>query len=306
MEPEEANSLSAASPQHVAVMVDEVVGLARACHPMVVVDATIGLGGHAEALLEATGAHLIGLDRDGEALTLAASRLARFGARASLHQSNFAGLPVVLDQLGIPAAGLILADLGMSSFALNDPVRGFSFRAEGPLDMRMDLRQGLRAYDIVNEETEDELGRLIHEYGEERHARRIARAVIEARRGRPLETTGELRAVIEAAVGGRREGGISPATRTFQALRMVVNDETVNLEALLADGPARLVGGGRMIILAYHSLEDRPVKRRFRELGLSGDFSVITRRAIRPGADELTRNRRSRSARLRCLEKKIN
>jgi 16S rRNA (cytosine1402-N4)-methyltransferase len=306
MDTGEAQSLSAASPQHVAVMVEEVVGLARACNPAVVVDATIGLGGHAEAILEATGARLIGLDRDCAAIRLAAERLARFGARVSLHQANFAGLVAVLDQAGTPGVDVIFADLGMSSFALNDPVRGFSFMAEGPLDMRMDQAQMLRAYDLVNEESEEELARLIDEYGEERNARRIARALVAARRRRPLETTGELRAAIEAAVGGRRQGGINPATRTFQAIRIAVNDEIASLTALLAEGPARLVAGGRMIVMAYHSLEDRPVKRRFRELGLTEAFSAITRRAIRPGAEELARNRRARSARLRCLEKKIN
>jgi 16S rRNA (cytosine1402-N4)-methyltransferase len=306
MDTGEAQSLSAASPQHVAVMVEEVVGLARACNPAVVVDATIGLGGHAEAILEATGARLIGLDRDCAAIRLAAERLARFGARVSLHQANFAGLAAVLDQAGTPGVDVIFTDLGMSSFALNDPVRGFSFMAEGPLDMRMDQAQMLRAYDLVNEESEEELARLIDEYGEERNARRIARALVAARRRRPLETTGELRAAIEAAVGGRRQGGINPATRTFQAIRIAVNDEIASLTALLAEGPALLVAGVRMIVMAYHSLEDRPVKRRFRELGLTEAFSAITRRAIRPGAEELARNRRARSARLRCLEKKIN
>jgi 16S rRNA (cytosine1402-N4)-methyltransferase len=172
--------------------------------------------------------------------------------------------------------------------------------------MRMDQGQNLRAYDLVNEESEEELARLIHEYGEERNARRIARILVAARRRRPLETTGELRAAIEAAVGGRRQGGVSPATRTFQAIRMAVNDETANLTALLAEGPARLVAGGRMIMIAYHSLEDRPVKRCFRELELMEQFSVVTRRAIRPGVEELASNRRARSARLRCLEKKAS
>jgi len=297
--------LSAAGPEHVAVMVEEVVGLVRACNPLVVVDATVGTGGHAEAILEATGAHLIGLDRDCDALQVAASRLERFGARASLHRGNFAELAAILDHAGTPAVGAIFADLGMSSFALNDPARGFSFAAEGPLDMRMDDRQPLRAYDLVNEESEDEIARLIQTYGEERHARRIARALVAARRRRPLETTGELRAAIEGVIGGRRRGGINPATRTFQALRMAVNDESANLTALLAAGPTRLSVGGRMLVMAYHSLEDRPVKRRFRELAGAAGFELITRRAMRPAAAEIARNRRARSARLRCLEKTI-
>src|SRR5262249_22023167 len=157
--------------------------------------------------LDATSAHLIGLDRDAAALRIASDRLARFGPRVSLHQADFAGLAQILDQSGTPCVGVIVADLGMSSFALNDPQRGFSFMAEGPLDMRMDQRQSLRACDLVNEESEDQLARLLREYGEERAGRRIARALVAARRRRPLETTGDLRSVVEAAVGGRRQGG---------------------------------------------------------------------------------------------------
>jgi 16S rRNA (cytosine1402-N4)-methyltransferase len=297
---------SAASRQHVAVMVEEVVGLVRACNPIVVVDATVGTGAHAGAILDATSAHLIGLDRDGAVLQIAAERLARFGGRVSLRQADFAAIGEVLDEAGTPCAGAIVADLGMSSFALNDPQRGFSFMAEGPLDMRMDERQPLRAYDLVNEETEEELTRIIEEYGEEHGARRIARSLVVARRRRPLETTSDLRAAIEAAVGGRRHGGISPATRTFQAIRMAVTREIASLAALLTDGPSRLTTSGRMIVLAYHSLEDRPVKRRFRELADSGAFTAITRRAQRPTTNEIARNRRARSARLRCIERSAN
>jgi len=302
----EAKGLRAASRQHVAVMVEEVVGLVRASNPLVVVDTTVGTGGHSEALLEATGARLIGLDRDAEALRAAAERLARFGSRVTLHQADFAGIAELLEQEGSPLVGAIVADLGMSSFALDDPARGFSFMLEGPLDMRMDQRQTLRAYDLVNEESEEELARIIHEYGEDRESRRIARAIVAARRRAPLETTGELRAVIEAAVGGRRQGGVNPATRTFQALRIAVNHEMASLEQFLAEAPRRLAAGGRLVVLAYHSLEDRQVKRRFRELSASAEFSLITRRAQRPSEGEVARNRRARSARLRCLERTAN
>jgi 16S rRNA (cytosine1402-N4)-methyltransferase len=177
---------------------------------------------------------------------------------------------------------------------------------EGPLDMRMDQRQTLRAYDLVNEETEEELSRIIRDFGEERAARRIAHALVEARRRRPLETTGDLRAAIEAAVGNRRRHGINPATRTFQAIRIAVNREIGSLAALLADAPGRLTAGGRMIVIAYHSLEDRPVKQRFRELTASDHFRLVTYRAQRPTAAEITHNRRARSARLRCLERKAS
>jgi 16S rRNA (cytosine1402-N4)-methyltransferase len=200
--------------------------------------------------------------------------------------------------------GAIVADLGMSSFALNDADRGFSFRLDGPLDMRMDRGQQLRAYDVVNEETEAELARIIHEYGEEHASRRIARAIVEARRRRPLETTGELSGLVENVLG-RRRGGIHPATRTFQALRIAVNRELESLDALLDRGPARLRKGGRMIVLAYHSLEDRPVKQRFRELVRDGSFTAVTRKAMRPGEAESAENPRARSARLRCIERVV-
>jgi 16S rRNA (cytosine1402-N4)-methyltransferase len=297
--------LSAASRQHVAVMVDEVMGLVRASKPLMVVDATLGTGGHAERILEETAAHLLGIDRDATALRAASVRLERFASRLTLRQADFRDLDAVLDQCGVPCVGAIVADLGMSSFALDDPARGFSFRAEGPLDMRMDQRQPLRAYDIVNEESEERLAHIIHTYGEDHAARRIARAIIDARRRRPIETTGELRAVIEGAVGMRRHGGINPATRTFQALRIAVNDELQSLEGLLAKAPTRLCGGGRMVVLAYHSLEDRPVKEGFRELVRGGGFAAVTRKAMRPSAEEAAQNSRARSARLRCVERKL-
>jgi 16S rRNA (cytosine1402-N4)-methyltransferase len=299
----EEKGQSAASRQHVAVMVDEVVRLVRALNPMTIVDMTVGMGGHAAALLRATDAHLLAIDRDAAALAAAAENLAEFGARVMLRQADFASFDAVLEESGFPCVGTIVADLGMSSFALNDAERGFSFRLEGPLDMRMDRGQPLRAYDIVNEETEAELARIIHEYGEERSARRISRAIVEARRRRPFETTSELSRLVEGVLGHSRRGGIHPATRTFQALRIAVNNELESLAALLARAPARLCVGGRMIVLAYHSLEDRPVKHRFRELVNAGGFSAVTRKAMRPGADESASNPRARSARLRCIER---
>ena len=299
----EEKGQSAASRQHVAVMLDEVVGFVRALNPLTIVDMTVGLGGHAEALLRATNAHLIGIDRDAAALATAAVNLAAFGPRVTLRQADFSGFEAVLDQCGIPCVGAIIADLGMSSFALNDADRGFSFRLDGPLDMRMDRGQQLRAYDIINEETEAELARIIHEYGEEHSSRRIARAIVEARRRRPIETTGELSGLVESVLGRNRRGGIHPATRTFQALRIAVNHELESLDTLLVRGPARLRKGGRMIVLAYHSLEDRPVKQRFRELVREGSFAALTRKALRPGDIESTENPRARSARLRCIER---
>jgi len=299
----EEKGQSAASRQHVAVMADEVVRLVRALNPMMIIDVTVGMGGHAAALLRATDAHLLGIDRDASALAVAAANLAEFGPRVTLRQADFAGFDTVLEQCGIACVSAIVADLGMSSFALNDAARGFSFRLDGPIDMRMDRGQQLRAYDIVNEETETELARIIHEYGEDRAARRIARAIVEARRRRPIETTGELAGLVESVIRRNRRGGIHPATRTFQALRIAVNHELESLAALLDRGPARLRAGGRMVVLAYHSLEDRPVKQRFRDLVQGGGFAAVTRKALRPGADEAANNPRARSARLRCLER---
>jgi 16S rRNA (cytosine1402-N4)-methyltransferase len=300
---EEKGQSAASRQQHVAVMVDEVVRLVRALNPVTIVDVTVGLGGHAAALLRATDAHLLGIDRDAGALALAAANLAEFGSRVTLRQADFAGVDAVLEQCGIPRVSAIVADLGMSSFALNDAERGFSFRLDGPLDMRMDQGQQLRAFDIVNEETETELSRMIFEYGEDRGARRIARAIVEARRRRPIETTGELCNLIEGVLGRNRRGGIHPATRTFQALRIAVNHELESLTALLDRAPAHLQVGGRMVVLAYHSLEDRPVKERFRELVREGLFAAVTRKALRPSADEAASNPRARSARLRCTER---
>jgi 16S rRNA (cytosine1402-N4)-methyltransferase len=300
----EEKGLSAAGRQHVAVMRDEVVRLVRASKPMLVVDATLGTGGHAEAMLEATSLNLLGLDRDAAALAQAAARLARFGDRVMLRQANFSEIDTVLDECGTPSASAIVADFGMSTFALDDPTRGFSFRFDGPLDMRMDQRQELRASDIVNEESEEELARIIFVYGEDRASRRIARALVEARRRRPLETTGDLRAVIEGVLGGHRQGKISPATRTFQALRIAVNHELESLAMFLEKAPKRLIAGGRIVTIAYHSLEDRPVKRAFRQLVQEGDFDAITHKAVRPERDEVIENPRARSARLRCIERR--
>jgi 16S rRNA (cytosine1402-N4)-methyltransferase len=296
---------SAASRQHVAVMADEVVRLVRACKPILIVDATVGTGGHAERMLEETGASLLGIDRDEEALLVAADRLGRFGTRVTLRKADFRNLDLLLDETGNPAASVIVADLGMSSFALDDRERGFSFAADGPLDMRMDRSQKLRAYDIVNEETEEELTRILRDLGEERAARQIARAIVKVRRRQPIQTTGELALVIASVIGGRRFGSINPATRTFQALRIAVNRELESLAELLEKGPRRLTEGGRMIVLAYHSLEDRSVKQRFRELTKTGEYDAVARKAMRPDAEEVANNRRARSARLRCIERVV-
>ena len=288
---------------HVPVMAAEVCALLAAGSPRTIVDVTLGTGGHAEALLAATDARLIGLDRDPAAIAAARDRLAHFGSRISFHQADFADLDAVLDRTGDRRVGGILADLGMSSFALDDPARGFSFRFEGPLDMRMNPEQALSAADLVNGESEAELARILYEYGEERASRRIARAIVSARAQSRISTTRELRLIVERVLGWRRRGGVNPATRTFQALRIAVNHELESLATLLERAPLRLEAGGRMAVIAYHSLEDRAVKNRLRELAASGEFILRVRKAIRPQASEIAQNPRARSARLRCVER---
>ena len=304
------NDDDAADRRHVPVMVEEVCGMLSAHGPLAFVDVTLGTGGHAGAMLRATSARMLGIDRDEAALAVARERLAEFGDRVTLHRADFSEIGAVMKQsgfdradAGFDGADAILADLGMSSYALDDPERGFSFRLDGPLDMRMDNRQTLRAYDLVNEEGAEELARIIYTYGEERGSRRIAKFIVEARRKAPIETTGELRAIVEHALGAHRRAGAHPATRTFQALRIAVNREMESLAALLRDGPAMLNPGGRMLVISYHSLEDRPVKERFRELARGDEYTAIARKVIKPSAAETARNPRARSARLRCIER---
>jgi 16S rRNA (cytosine1402-N4)-methyltransferase len=293
----------AAARMHVPVMVEEVREMLCAHGPRVVVDATVGTGGHARALLAASQARLLGIDRDAAALETARASLSEFGDRATLRKGDFGEIMRLVRESGFESADAILADLGMSSFALDDPERGFSFRFDAALDMRMDRTQKVRAYDLVNEETESDLADILHHWGEERAARRIARAIVEARRRRPIETTGELRAIVERVLGPRRRGGVHPATRTFQALRIAVNREMESLSALLRQGPELLGAHGRMAVIAYHSLEDRAVKERFRELTHSDGYLAVTRKVIKPQVTEIARNPRARSARLRCIER---
>jgi 16S rRNA (cytosine1402-N4)-methyltransferase len=293
----------AADRWHVPVMVEEVCGLLSAHGPLAFVDVTVGTGGHAAAMLRATQARMLGLDRDRAALDVARERLAEFGDRVVLERADFGEIAAVMRAHHIEGADAILADLGMSSFALEDAERGFSFRLDGPLDMRMDVTQPMRARDIVNEESETELARIIYMYGEERGSRRIARMIVEARRRGPIETTAELRAIVERALGVHRRGGVHPATRTFQAIRIAVNREIESLAALLRDGPAMLNPGGRMLVISYHSLEDRPVKERFRDLSDSRDYTAIVRKVMKPSSSETSRNPRARSAKIRCIER---
>jgi len=300
---------------HVPVMVGEVAVWLRPRPGACLVDATVGLGGHAAALLAAApGTRLLGLDRDPSALALARERLAPSADRVVLRQARFSELKTVLAELGWDGADAVLVDLGVSSLQLDRPERGFSFQAEGPLDMRMDPGAGPTAAQVVNEWSESELARAIAEYGEEPRARAVARAIV---RARPLRTTADL-AAIAARVLGRGRPGLHPATRTFQAIRIAVNDEIGELERFLADGWEVLRPGGRLAVLAYHSLEDRRVKEAFRRwaadcvcpprmprcvCGWSAKVRVLTRRPVRPSDVEVARNPRARSARLRVVER---
>ncbi len=281
-------------------------------------DATLGLGGHAEALLEAApSATLVGIDRDPEARAIAAERLARFGDRVAIVAGNFSELGAILAARGQQRVAGILVDLGVSSLQLDRPERGFSFRLEGPLDMRMNP-EGITAADVVNGYSEEQLERIFREYGEERQARRVARSIVAARRNAPIVTTGELRRVIRAAKGGRsrREGRVDPATRVFQALRIEVNQELAGLEQLLDQAVTLLDQDGRLVVISYHSLEDRLVKHTLRNLA-RGEVDPVTGRTrsetraielltgkpVRPGQDEIEANPRARSARLRAARR---
>jgi 16S rRNA (cytosine1402-N4)-methyltransferase len=275
---------------HAPVMVDEVLGWLGGCRT--VVDATLGAGGHAEALLEAGVSTVIGLDRDPEALAIARGRLARFGGRIELRETRFAEIEAQVADREVDG---VLFDLGVSSMQLDRPERGFSYRADGPLDMRMG-EDGPTAADLVNHLSERELADVLYRYGDERRSRRIAAAVV---RRRPLRTTDDLAAAVVSAVG-KRPGGPHPARRTFQALRIAVNRELEELTASLPQAAGLLEPGGRVVAIAYHSLEDGIVKRAFRD---DDRLRVLTRKPVPPSADEIATNPRARAAKLRAAER---
>jgi 16S rRNA (cytosine1402-N4)-methyltransferase len=275
-------------------------------------DATLGAGGHTLALLDRTDpdGHVVGLDRDPAALATAGGALQQFGNRVTLVHARFSEARAVLERLGMIPVDGFLVDLGVSSPQLDRAERGFSFRLDGPLDMRMDPTGGETAAELLRRVDEAELTRIIRDQGEERHAARVARAIIDARRAGPVETTGKLAAVVARALP-RHEHGKNPATRTFQALRIEVNDELGELERLLSVAADCLRPGGRLVVIAFHSLEDRIVKRRLRELagrGGAGSASppqlrLLTKHVVVPGDAERARNPRARSARLRAAER---
>ena len=305
---------------HVPVMIQEVDDLLR-CRPGgVYVDATVGLGGHARAILEKIqpGGLLIGLDRDCETLDKVRVRLSPYAQSIRLFHENFKNLPLVLNNLSVKEIDGILVDLGVSSDQLLSPERGFSFQEDGPLDMRMDRSQRLTAANLVNDLPENELADIVRNYGEERFARRIASAIVAARKQAPITGSLQLSAIVRRSVHVGGKPRIHPATRTFQALRIAVNQELEGLEEFLVEAINFLKPGGRIVVIAFHSLEDRIVKRTFRRL--SGQCvcdrpaelcicprralaRMVTRGALKPTSADVSSNPRARSARLRSVER---
>ncbi len=284
-------------PWHEPVLVAEVLHFLDPAPGKLFVDATVGTGGHAQALLS-RGARVIGIDQDPLALERARARLTPFSDRVQLLHGNFRDLPDLLLPLSPPRVDGILFDLGASSFQLDSPERGFSFMADGPLDMRMDPSGPTTAADLVNHLPEADLTRILWEYGEERHARRIARVIVQAR---PLRTTTELAHLVARAVGDKsRRYRIHPATRTFQALRIAVNDELGALEAGLAGARRLLAVGGVLCAISFHSLEDRIVKHFLRRESIAGRMDVLTRKPLAARDAERKSNPRARSAKLRA------
>lgn len=307
--------------RHVSVMADEVLRFLEPHSGGTYLDGTLGGGGHARLILEASSPDgtLVGLDQDAEALAAARENLAEFGGRVIFRQGNFSTMSAHLDQEGIEALDGVLLDLGVSSYQLDCAARGFSFREDGPLDMRMNPAAGISAADVVAEADADELKRIFREYGEERWAGKIARAIVNDRDAKPFTTTLQLADLISRVVPrGKGPQRIHPATRVFQALRIHVNGELESLREGLDAAWQRLKVGGRLVVISFHSLEDRMVKQTFRSLatgctcpprlaictcGKQPAVRVLTRKAVRANEDEIENNPRSRSAVLRAIER---
>ncbi|MCK6459713.1 MAG: 16S rRNA (cytosine(1402)-N(4))-methyltransferase RsmH [Planctomycetes bacterium] len=285
---------------HLPVLRAEVLDFLAGRDVRLFLDATVGLGGHSRAVLEAhPEARVVGIDRDMEMVKVAKEKLQEFGERAVLVHAPFSALGRVLDDLRLGAPDAILMDLGVSSPQLDDAGRGFSFRSDAPLDMRMDQSRGETAADLVNRLPETELADLIYGLGDERHSRRIAAAIVAERRKEPIRTTGRLAEIVRRAARGR--GRIDAATRTFQALRMAVNREIEELRMGLDAAAGRLAEGGRMLVISFHSGEDRIVKGFLRS---DSRLLVLTKKVVRPGEAEARGNPRARSARLRVAERR--
>jgi 16S rRNA (cytosine1402-N4)-methyltransferase len=300
--------------QHVPVLLDEVRTLLQPERGGTFVDCTVGLGGHARMLLEGGATRLIGIDRDTDALAVASTALSRFSDRVTLVHADYREIDAVLDANGVGEVSGVLADLGVSSMQLDAEGRGFSFRRDEPLDMRMDRTRGETAADLIDRVDEHELADVIYQFGEERRSRQVARAIVYARQQSRIETTARLAEVVRRGVAARGWQRIDPATRTFQALRIWVNGELVGLDSFIGSAAARLQSDGRMAVIAFHSLEDRVVKHTFRALSRPPSFeeraagqsepavklTVLTKHPVIATDAEAARNPRARSAKLRA------
>jgi 16S rRNA (cytosine1402-N4)-methyltransferase len=288
---------------HEPVMVAEVLEWLAPSRGGVFVDCTVGLGGHTRALLEAGATRVIGLDRDPAALIQAQRALDALEGRVELVHSDYRALEQVLAARNLDRVDGVLADLGVSSMQLDAPGRGFSFRRDEPLDMRMDTTAGPTAADAIRDVEESALADVIYEFGEERHSRRIARAIVRARGEGTIDTTGTLADIVRRAIPRKGYSRIDPATRTFQAIRIWVNRELDGLDAFLAAATRRLAPDARLAVITFHSLEDRIVKHTFRALQAEGAVKVLTKRPVMPTEAEVERNPRARSAKLRAVER---
>ena len=291
---------------HVPVLTGEVLHYLRPESGGLFVDCTVGLGGHAQALLEAGATRVLGLDRDVDALTRASVTLQRWADRVELVHADYRSIDDLLESRGVQQIDGALADLGVSSLQLDAEGRGFSFQRDEPLDMRMDTTQGESAADLVARASERELADAIYAYGEERFSRRIAHAIVQQRPETPITTTGRLAAIVRRAVPHRGYTRIDPATRTFQALRIWVNRELEGLDQFIETVIRRLRAGARLVVISFHSLEDRIVKHTFRHFerdSVQTPIKVLTKKPVVPGDAELERNPRARSAKLRAGER---
>ena len=291
-------------PFHEPVLLREVMSLLRPERGGVFVDCTVGMGGHARALLEAGATKVIGLDRDPAALAIAAETLGAYGDRVELVHADYRSIAQVLEARQIATVDGTLADMGMSSYQLEAEGRGFSFQRDDPLDMRMDTTRGPTAADLLRDAEESQIADAIYQFGEERFSRRIARAIVFARQEAPLATTGQLAAIVRRAIPKRGFSRIDPATRTFQAMRIWVNRELENVDDFLRAAAQRLKEGARLVVITFHSLEDRIVKHTLRALahGSHASIRILTKKPMTAQPDELERNPRARSAKLRAAE----
>jgi 16S rRNA (cytosine1402-N4)-methyltransferase len=286
---------------HTPVLAAETIAWLRLRPEGAYVDATVGTGGHAlEIARRLTTGRLLAIDRDPRALDIARERLKPYLEKVVLVQAEFSKIGELQRDMKLPLFQGVLADLGASTLELDSPERGFSFRWAGPLDMRMNPDESLTADEIVNQWSERELADLLYQKAEERDSRRIARAIV---RARPIRDTEHLATVVAGVRKARGRQKLQPATKTFLALRIAVNREEEELEQFLSRTPATLSSEGRWVVLTYHSLEDRPVKRAFQRLEREGSFRVLTRRVVRPSPEEITNNPRARSAKMRVAEK---